>query len=256
MYSNNNNITIDQDPALWPAVIDDIFISDCIRKGPSYFQNNDGRFVTSRRKYKKQNRYLSSKLFKVRHPNGEICERKWLIYSKSTGVVFCFACKLFDKKSENAFVKNGFCDWKKAKEKTRSHENSSEHRKSLLTWISRTHDSHHVDKNMTKWFQLEVEYWRNVLKRVVEVVKFIAERGLAFRGTTEKFGSSENGNYLGILELIAKFDPFLYNHIEKYANKGIGNVSYLSKTICEEFILLMGNKVFKQIVKTANTIEL
>jgi hypothetical protein len=35
------------------------------------------------------------------------------------------------------------------------------------------------------------------LERVVEVVKFLAVRGLAFRGAEEIFGSIHNGNYMG-----------------------------------------------------------
>lgn len=50
------------------------------------------------------------------------------------------------------------------------------------------------------------------------------------------------------LELLAKFDPFLAKHIETHGNKGRGHVSYLSSTICDEFILIMGNEVIKRIV--------
>ncbi len=53
------------------------------------------------------------------------------------------------------------------------------------------------------------------------------------------------------LELMAEFDPFLAAHIEKFGNKGKGNVSYLSKTICEEFVQIMatavGNKIIEEI---------
>ena len=52
---------------------------------------------------------------------------------------------------------------------------------------------------------------RAVLKRVVSVIKFIAERGLAFRGNNELVGSSRNGNFLGILELIAQYATFLHS---------------------------------------------
>jgi hypothetical protein len=41
----------------------------------------------------------------------------------------------------------------------------------------------------------------------------MAERSLPFRGDKETFGS-HSGNILGLLELIAKFDPFLANHIK------------------------------------------
>ena len=49
------------------------------------------------------------------------------------------------------------------------------------------------------------------------------------------------------MELIAQFDPFLKEHIEKYGQKGRGTTSYLSSTVCEEFIDLMGEKVKKTI---------
>ena len=52
----------------------------------------------------------------------------------------------------------------------------------------------------------------------------------------------------GVLELISKFDPFLRNHIETYGNKGKGRPSYLSSTICEEFIEIMGSTVLSVII--------
>lgn len=90
-------------------------------------------------------------------------------------------------------------------------------------------------------------YWREVLKRVLSTIKCIAERGLAFRGSDETIGSPNNGNYLGILELIAEFDPFLHNHLKEHGSKGSGHVNYLSSTIYEELIELMGNKVLCEI---------
>jgi len=102
-------------------------------------------------------------------------------------------------------------------------------------------------------FQLEQSYWQQVLERVVAVVKFLATRGLAFRGENEKIGSRLNGNYLGVLELLSKFDPFLAEHLEKYGNRGKGNPSYLSANVCEELIALMGDKVLLAIVNEVLT---
>ena len=50
------------------------------------------------------------------------------------------------------------------------------------------------------------------------------------------------------MELLAKFDPFLAQHIHHNASKGRGHTSYLSKTICEEFIHLMGNRLLNHII--------
>ena len=79
------------------------------------------------------------------------------------------------------------------------------------------------------------------------MIKTLSECGLAFRGDNEIIGSPDNGNYLGLLELIAKFDLFLSNHIENYGDKGTESTSYLSKTICNELILLMGKHVLQSI---------
>ena len=57
-----------------------------------------------------------------------------------------------------------------------------------------------------------------------------------------------NGNYLGIIELLAEHDTFLAEHIQRRANKGKGHVSYLSSTICNEFIELLWQEVQQHIV--------
>ena len=82
----------------------------------------------------------------------------------------------------------------------------------------------------------EQEYWLHVMERISAVVCTVTERGLPFRGDNEQFGSPNNGNYLGLLELVAKLDPFLLAHISSYGNLGSGNLFYVSKTICEEMI--------------------
>jgi hypothetical protein len=84
---------------------------------------------------------------------------------------------------------------------------------------------------------------------VVAVVTLLAERGLALSGDDEKIGSSHNGNYLGCLELVAQFDPFLAKHIEDFGNAGRGTPSYLSATIMEEFIEIMAQHVRQTIVQ-------
>ena len=39
------------------------------------------------------------------------------------------------------------------------------------------------------------------MERITAVICTLAERGLPFRGDNERFGSPNNGNYLGLLEL-------------------------------------------------------
>ncbi len=105
-----------------------------------------------------------------------------------------------------------------------------------------------LGQQLEKQIQEECDYWEHVLRRVIAVICTLAERGLAFRGTEERFGSLQNGNFLGLIELISQFDPFLAGHILKYGHSGKGNPSYLSKTTCEELLQLMAQKVHALIV--------
>lgn len=90
-------------------------------------------------------------------------------------------------------------------------------------------------------------YWKMVLTRLVSVIKFLCKRGLALRGDNKLIGSQSNGNYLGLLELIAEYDEFLKKHIQETGNCGSGKTNYLSSTICEELRKCMGNQVFNTI---------
>ena len=180
--------------------------------------------------------------------NGEKCDRKWLMFSESTGCVFCYVCKLFSTDYDNVFVKSGFYNWKKAKQTIFGHENSKEHIQCMIKWIEFIKQNTHVDEYMVSQIKREFNYWSAILNRIVAVIRFLAGRGLAFRGHNEVIGSSSNGNYLGMLDLLTQFDPVLKQHIDTFANKGKGNVNYLSKTICEELIDIMSQKVLTHII--------
>ena len=106
-----------------------------------------------------------------------------------------------------------------------------------------------VDIHVIQEFEKQRLYWRKVIERTVSVITFLCERGLPLRGKDEIIGSPSDGNYLGVIEVLAKYDSFLAQHITMFANKGRGHTSYLSSTICEELISLMGSKVLDTIIQ-------
>ncbi|GFU75619.1 zinc finger MYM-type protein 1 [Trichonephila clavipes] len=63
---------------------------------------------------------------------------------------------------------------------------------------------------------------------------------LAFRGTEEICGSPHNGNFMGALELLAEFGAFIREHIKQRGLRPKSLISYLSKTIYEQIIEIMG----------------
>ncbi|XP_067122570.1 zinc finger protein 271-like [Centruroides vittatus] len=50
------------------------------------------------------------------------------------------------------------------------------------------------------------------------------------------------------LEYLSEFDPFLREHMKKYANCGTGTINYLSSTICDEFISIISKDLQLTIV--------
>lgn len=236
------------DVGLWLKVTDEL-ANFWIKQGSLKCQHFDDDFNKSARKIGNETRICPKTLFTRVHPGtGESLRRSWLCYSPSTGRVYCFACKLLSA-DLNSFATDGFAAWQNAQRDVSRHENGDSHRGAMMALVSRSQMLGRIDSDIVKQMQSRIDYWCNVLHRIIAVVKFLAERGLSFRGQDEIFGSTHNGNYLGTLELLAQFDPFLANHLHEHGNKGKGRISYLSSTICEEFIQLMGQQVFNKIVQ-------
>lgn len=100
------------------------------------------------------------------------------------------------------------------------HKNGIEHRKNLLTYITHTKQDGNIDSELQMQFDKERNYWRELLKRVIASIKFLASRGLPFRGGNPTVGSVHNGNFLGVLEQISELDLFLKKHMDKVGKAG------------------------------------
>ena len=156
-------------------------------------------------------RYCSKSFFTLLHPlTGESAEHIWLCYSPSRGKVFCFACKLLSRITSS--FTQGFNDWKHADEKISSHKNSQQHREAMVMMCTRKKSIGRVDCHIIQEFENQRQYWRKMIERAVSVIAFLCEWGLPLRGKDEVIGSPSNGNYLGVMEVLAKYDSFLDQH--------------------------------------------
>lgn len=161
------------------------------------------------------------------------------MYSESLAKVFWGPCLLFNHENNISLASTGFNEWKNALMYINQHENSNSHKQSILTMSNRKNTCCRKDKLIVSQLNNEISYWRNVLHRLVAIIQSLSSHGLSFRGHDENIGSIHNGNFLMVVELLAKFGPFMSQHIAKYGNKGTGSTSYLSSTIYEELIQLM-----------------
>ena len=195
-------------------------------------------------------RYFSNSMFYAQKTNGEEQLYKWILYSPSKGSIYCLFCVLMNSRSSQFAHSDGFSDWNHARNLIRAHNESEMHRDCVINICNRQGNQRsQIDYELHQQCGEQKKYWREVLLRVVKVTSFLAERGLAFRGSNEKIGSVQNGNFLGCIELIAQFDPFLATHLKNFGDKGTGNPSYLSSTIFEEFVESMADEVRDTIVK-------
>lgn len=238
------NISVSNDPAEWK--INDVTIDYLLSLPKEICQNTDEDFSLTKTVFGSTTRCLTKNVFYRKLANGEKQPRRYLVYSPSKKTVFCIPCRLFGGTSKIAT--DGINDWSNVNKILNLHENSQEHAKCQVTFLCRKSTFNRIDTLLTQQIRVETEYWRNVLKRVVAVVKKLASRGLPFRGTVEKFGDPKNGNFMMCLELMAEFDPFLATHLSQYGNPGSGKTSYLSSTVCDEFIELMSAEVLHKIV--------
>ncbi|XP_037775590.1 uncharacterized protein LOC119572557 [Penaeus monodon] len=97
----------------------------------------------------------------------------------------------------------------------------------------------------------EAHKWKQILARIIHVVVFLGERGLYFRGSSQRIGDIHNGNFLGLIELLAHYDRVLSEHVTKIQvsqEKGETAAHYLSAASQNEFIGLCAEYVRSRVL--------
>ena len=242
-----SHVELTDDPVTWSNINQNIR-DYLVKKGPpaitiDVFPMND------------KGRHFSKFHCKRTLQNGEVVDRPWLLYSVSSDKIFCFYCKIFKCNSKVKISSCGYDNWWNIHKILNLHENSKEHLQAMLSCCElqeRLNTKKTIDDIQEKQIRCESERWYQILNRLVSTVQFLAERLLAFRGTDEHIGSPHNGNFLGVIELLAKFDPLMHDHLQKIQKKET-YATYLSKDIQNEVINIIGKAVLEEIIKRVKT---
>lgn len=245
------------DVGTWPDAIDQPTRTLLVSRGSSAVRNLDydfGRTTRQDAKSKGTLRSLSREWFYRNLTNGEKVLREWLVYSPEKMALFCFPCKLFVVRSKSKFAsREGFSSWWKLNPRIYTHEKSLSHVRAFLTWKEfevRLSRGLTIDGNQQVAVANEVKKWKLVLSRILDIIKFLAKQNLALRGHREEFDCRTNrGNFLELVELLAKYDAVLSEHLTKIRSGQRCTVTYLSPQIQNEFIELMGTQVRARIIE-------
>ncbi|CAG9761246.1 unnamed protein product [Ceutorhynchus assimilis] len=209
---DTHDVVIDSDPAKWPGIIMDKDRVFLVKRGPpppltnyNFPLDKNGRKFTPFN----YNRVLS---------NGESVKRNWLTYSTSKNVLFCFCCKLFDHTNKTSLCNEGFNHWKPIGNTLKNHEVSMAHLVAQKSWSElsiRLNQKQVIDASMQRIIDSETRHWTNVLQRIISIIQCLGESCLALRGSSDKLFENNNGNFLKLVQLLAKFDPIMEEHVNR-----------------------------------------
>ena len=211
------------------------------------------------------NRAFPKSVLTSRNINGEKNRRDWLVWSQHTESLYCFPCRLFWSSVGHSSSKSALATvggwpasalWRKLCNRVPEHERSNGHRQCYLAWRElerRLSLQKGIETLLERSIQAESEKWYNILKRIIDVILFLGERGLAFRGSSQRVGDSDNGNFLGLIELLSHWDPILKEHVlkveESQKNGDRLQVHYLSPASQNEFIKECSDLVEQRIME-------
>ena len=193
----------------------------------------------------------------VRKQNGETCSRGWIVFSPTKKAIY-FPCRLFshaiDHPTRSSLASpSGWSTemkWKKLWERRPDHEKRASHKKCYVSWRElqkRPENNTGTDAIIEENILSEAAKWKKLLTRIIDVVVFLGKRRLAFRGSSLRIGDVHKGNFLGLLELLAHYDPLLEEHVTKVKvaqQKGERlQAHYLSPESQNEFISICAANV-------------
>lgn len=185
-------------------------------------------------------RSFSTVHYNEKSQGGVTFHRKWICYSKSLDLVYCQPCWLFCTSSSWA---NGMNDWKHILEKIKLHEKSLSHINACLT-VDRWEKNNTLSEELKSQISVEVGFWRQVIKRIINVTMTLGFQNLSFRDHNEKIDSENRGNFLAVIDLLAIYDPILSELLQRGPKK----INYLSATIQNEIIDMIAKCVKKSII--------
>ena len=172
-------------------------------------------------------------------------EYPWLHYDEKKDSLFCYICSnqylkgnlASAKNTEQAFISNGFSNWKKALLKFKDHQTSECHKLAVDCEIVLPKTNHNIIDASNSNAQDVRTQNRHCLAKVIESLQYLARQGIPIRGNED-----EDSNFIQLLKLRAKDDSVLESWMKD-------KVQYTSHDVQNEIIAPMANEVIRDLVR-------
>ncbi|KAL4141987.1 hypothetical protein QTP88_004520 [Uroleucon formosanum] len=179
--------------------------------------------------------------------------------------VYCSLCMAFTRPNTTPFSEGVEINLKYLYRQLEKHENSIPHDNACKAYFNIS-SGQTITNSLSSHRQKMVELNRKIMTRIVDIVLLIAKQGLAFRGKRNEAAYSmsdltsnlNQGNFLEIVKLVAKYDPVLQTHINNSMKKSLikkgkashgSCVTFLSKTTLNKILNITGNLIKNKIAK-------
>ncbi|XP_032411152.1 zinc finger MYM-type protein 1-like isoform X1 [Xiphophorus hellerii] len=183
----------------------------------------------------------------------------WLEYSVIKDSSYCFACRHFSLPNapDSVFASHsGFSNWKKALSKEsgfKLHSKLEHHVNAMYAWsqYKRANEGNTTMLNSINTNRKKVvEENRYYIKTIADVLLLTATQNIAQRGHRESGDSRNKGNFLAILDEIAKHDQLIEKKL-----RGCANAKYTSHQIQNEILQGLAEMVQTEIIKEVKECE-
>lgn len=182
---------------------------------------------------------------RLRSFRSEWCEEfDWLHYDGTGDRAFCHLCisaeaeNLFlaSTKREPCFITTGFTYWRDAKAAFSKHAKSVCHKEAIQAITKRT-ETPDVAELLSSQHAAEKAMNRDMLRRIIQNLRFLSRQGLALRGHSD----GADSNFTQLLHLRAFDCPGVTAWVEKKSNK------YISGDIQNELLQIMAHNILRTI---------
>nr|KYP47883.1 Zinc finger MYM-type protein 1 [Cajanus cajan] len=175
----------------------------------------------------------------------------WLEYSQKEDATYCLYCYLMrshveeHKGSGDVFITEGFPNWKK-NERFQVHVGgpNSFHNQAWRNCQSLMKQKKHIEVAMCKQSDQTKKEYQIHLTVIVDCIRFLLCQGLAFRGNDESMSSSNKGNFLELLDFLAKHNEVIH----KVIKNARGNLKLIAPTIQKDIVRYAASETTKAIL--------